>query len=154
MTSMDVGQNKGRFVRARVLGYLNLIFAGLGLLALLINTVGYHGLPASFIQEEAPFMSRAFPPMAIATLVLLTSLGYSGILLLKRSRPAFALCALVFFLEIVCLGWFLSKWQFPFSPISPVAIAPGLMNLGLALQIVTAYPIIGLVLLIYARRLP
>ena len=78
----------------RVLGILNLIFAGVGLLALLIDVVGFQGLPSSF-TGGSPFFSRLFYPMSAVSLVLLASLAYGGIQLL-RNIPVHLYSAILF----------------------------------------------------------
>lgn len=137
---------------ARALGILNLFFAGIGLLALLINLVGYHGLPSSF-TGQSPFFYRTLFPMSTASFLLLIFLAYAGIQLLRRSRLALTLCCVAFLAEIAFFVVFWAVfWRLPFSPLSVVAVAAGLTNLGLALQAVTGYPVIGLVWLRVGRR--
>lgn len=133
---------------ARLLGVLNLVFAGLGFLALLINAVGWFGLPSSFTAGLARFFYR----MGIASLILLPSLAYAGVQLLRRSPRASVLCAAVFTVETVFLLVYWLAWPLPMSPVSVTAIATGFMNLGLALQAVTAYPVAGLILLKLSPR--
>ena len=131
---------------ARLLGVLNLVFAGVGLIALLINAVGLFGLPPSFTGGLARFFFR----MGFASLVLLPSLAYAGTQLLRRNPRASVLCSAVFVVETAFLLVYWLTWKIPISPVSVTAITGGFMNLGLALQIVTAYPVVGLILL----RLP
>jgi hypothetical protein len=135
----------------RVLGVLNLLFAGVGLIALLINFVGFRHLPSSF-TGESPFLYRAFYPMSAASLLLLAFLAYSGVQLLRRASFASALCAVVFWAEIIFLIVFCVAWRLPFSPVSTVAVAAGLTNLGLALQLITGYPVLGLIALKMRQR--
>ncbi|MBZ5702794.1 MAG: hypothetical protein LAN84_13225 [Acidobacteriia bacterium] len=136
----------------RVLGIANLVLAGLGLTQLVVTVVGYYGLPASFIDEYAPFARHRFPAMSIAATLLLLPLAYAGIQLLRRKRHAIAFCGVLFVVETIYFAVLLSTWSLGLCPLSPLVILAGLMNGGLALQIVTAYPIIGLVLLSRARR--
>ena len=136
----------------RILGTLNLIFGGLGLIALLFNAVGYHGLPASFIQEYGPFMPKPFHEMVIASVILLPLLVLVGILLWRANRSAVVLCGMVFVAELIYFVAFWYRWPLGISPLNWPIVATGLLNFGLYLQIVTAYPVIGLILLGMTRR--
>lgn len=127
----------------RLLGCLNLFFAGVGTIALLFNIVGFLGLPSSFTEGLARFSYR----MDIVSVILLSALAYAGIQLLRRSSWASLLCSVVFGAEIIFLLVLWLLWRLPVSPVSTVAIEGGFMNLGLALQTVTGYPVIGLILL-------
>lgn len=133
---------------ARVLGFLNLFFAGVGTFALLFNIVGFLGLPSSFTEGLARFSYR----MDIASVILLSALAYAGIQLLRRRSWASLLCSVVFGAEIIFLLVLWLLWRLPVSPVSIVAIGAGFMNLGLALQTVTGYPVVGLILLRLSQR--
>jgi hypothetical protein len=138
----------------RVLGTFNLTFASLGLAALLVQVVGYRGLPDSFIQEYAPFAPRPFHEMVIASVILLPLLGYAGFQLRRNGPGARAICCAVFVVEIAYIAIFWYRWTLGVSPLHWSFVACGLLNLGLYLQIVTAYPIVGLILLgVPGRRL-
>lgn len=136
----------------RIIGRLNLLFAAFGLAALLINTVGLHGLPDSFIRENASFFPGPFRAMAFASLALLVPLGAAGFFLLRRRMDAIVLCEVVFASEIVYFVFFWYRWPLGVSPLNLAMVAAGLFNPGLFLQFVTAYPIIGIVSLEIARR--
>jgi hypothetical protein len=145
MTSVTAAQTRpGKSWVERILGILNLLFAAVGLVALLINFLGFHNLPSSF-TGESPFLYRTLYPMSAASLILLVCLGYSGFQLLRGGRFASIICGVVFSAEIVFFVAYSVFWRLPFSPISVVAVAAGLTNLGLALQIVTGYPVVGLI---------
>lgn len=131
----------------RVLGTFNLTFASLGLAALLVQVVGYRGLPDSFIQEYGPFMPRPFHEMVIASVILLPLLGYAGFQLRRNSPGARAICCAVFVVEIAYIAIFWYRWTLGVSPLHWSIAACGLLNFGLYLQIVTAYPIVGFILL-------
>lgn len=136
----------------RILGAVNLLISGVGLIQLVVNVVAYHGLPPWFIDEYGPFMRQRFPAMATASALLLGPLAYTGIQLVRRKRHAVLLCNVVFLAEITYFVFLWRTWSLGLSLFSPIVIIAGLMNIGLALQIVTAYPIIGLILLGVSRR--
>lgn len=137
---------------AGLLGTLNMSFAGLGLAALLIQMVGYRGLPDSFIQEQAPFMPRPFHEMVIASMIILPLMAFAGFQL-RQDRPgARVLCRILFVAEIAYFAVFWYRWPLGISPLHWSMVASGLLNAGLYLQIVTAYPIVGLILLGIPRR--
>lgn len=134
----------------RLLGILNLVFAGLGLLALVINVAPLFEFPGLWSFAEG--FHRFYLRMYIASLILLPSLAYAGIQLLRRSRRAPVLCSVVFCAEIIFLLVLWPLWGLALSPVSILAVEGGFMNLGFALQIVTAYPVVGLILLGLSRR--
>jgi hypothetical protein len=131
----------------RVIGWINLVLAGLGYCQLAVNVVGYRSLPASFIDEYGPFMRGRFPAMSILSAILLVLLAVSGFLLLKSEKRAIQFSNAVFAIEVVAIAVFCARWTFPLSFLAPPVIAAGMMNGAIALQIVTLYPIVGLILL-------
>jgi hypothetical protein len=133
--------------RATIVSWINLTLAALGYCQLLVNVVGYRMLPAIFIDEYGPFMRGRFGTMSILSGTLLALLAFSGFLLLQRSKGAIVVANAVFSIEIVAIATFCARWTFGLSVLSPPVIASGLMNGAIALQIVTLYPIIGLILL-------
>jgi hypothetical protein len=132
----------------RALGMFNLTIASLGLAALLFQVVGYRGLPDSFIQEFGPFMPKPFHEMVIASVILLPLLAFAGFQLRRNSPGARPLCQSLFVLEIAYFAIFWYRWPLGISPLDWSCIAGGLLNLGFYVQIVTAYPVIGLILLV------
>jgi hypothetical protein len=133
--------------RTKVIGWINLILAGFGYCQLLFNVIGYHGLPASFIDEYGPFMRGRFPMMSIMTAILLALLATSGFLLVRSVKHSVELSNVVFVVEIAAIAIFCARWDFSVSFLSLPVIASGLMNCAIALQILTLYPIVGLVVL-------
>lgn len=131
----------------RALGTFNLAFAGLGLAALLFQVVGYRGLPDSFIQEFGPFMPKPFHEMVIASLILLPLMAFAGFQLRRNSPGARALCQSLFEVEIAYFAIFWYRWPLGISPLHWSIAGCGLLNLGFYLQIVTAYPLVGLIVL-------
>jgi hypothetical protein len=154
MTSaLFVGTGQGRVTR--IIGWANLGVASLGLVQLAFNVIGYFVLGENFVKQYGPFLTyeHRFSIMSAATLVLLIPLGVLGCLLLsKPGTVSIAITKIFFVLEMVTMAWILANWSMPFFPISPIMIATGLMNAGLALQIATAYPLIGLFFLMRASH--
>jgi hypothetical protein len=146
-TSSSIGQRP--LLVTQVIGRINLLVASLGLLQLAINVIGYSFLGQAFVEQYGPFMTdrHRFARMSVVTVILLLPLGLLGVQLVRRKAHAAALTKGFFMFDIVALIWIVCTWSMPFLPISPVVIATGLMNGGIALQIVTAYPLIGLILL-------
>jgi hypothetical protein len=133
--------------RERLIGWINLTLAALGYCQLLVNVVGYRALPANFVDEYGTFMRGRFAAMSIMSAILLALLATAGFLLLRRVRRAPGFTAAVFITEILAFAIFCARWTFGLSFLSPSVIATGLMNGAIALQIVTLYPIVGLILL-------
>ncbi|HXX18652.1 MAG TPA: hypothetical protein VEJ46_04560 [Candidatus Acidoferrum sp.] len=131
----------------RIVGWINLILAASGYCQLLVNVVGYYGLPASFIDEYGPFMRGRFPAMSILSAILLALLAVSGFLLLRRLKGAILFGKAVFVMEIIAIAIICARWNFAVSFLSLPTIAAGLMNGAIAIQIVTLYPIVGLIVL-------
>jgi len=134
----------------RAIGWINLVIAGLGLLQLAMNVIGYSALGHEFVEKYGPFMveNHRFARMSFTAIILLLPLGVAGCLLLLKIRHATTFTIVFFVLDIAVLAWTLSTWSMPFLFIDPTMIAIGLMNGGLALQIVTGYPLIALILLV------
>ena len=140
--------------REQVIGWINLTLAALGYCQLLVNIVGYRGLPASFVDEYGPFMRGRFATMSIMSAILLTLLATTGFLLLRRIRRAAGFATAGFIIEVLAIAIFCARWSFGLSFLSPPVIATGLMNGAIALQIVTLYPIVGLILLNFPESRP
>lgn len=138
----------------RLVAIMNLCLAGVGLIQLAVNVSGYQKLPMRFINEYGPFMKEMFPRMSLATGIFLPALALAGIQLLLHKRYAVVLCNMVFVAESVFFIIVLSSWSFGLSPLNPLVIAIGLMNSGLALQIIFAYPVVGLFLINLRRFTP
>jgi hypothetical protein len=141
----------------RAIGILNLTFAAFGLFQLILNLIGIHFLGPDFIREHAPYMTdrHRFFIMSGLTVGLLLPLGLCGIQLLRRKPHAVALCMILFVVEIVTFLGILWTWDLPFldSPVLfALLIAVGVMNGGIAIQILTAYPLVGLILLMRETR--
>lgn len=133
-------------------GVANVMIAGVGLAQLFLNVLGYRVLPPSFVDQYAPFTRHRFAATSIATAFLLVLLAYGGISLLRRKRQAVTFSNVVFLVEIVYFVVLWRTWSLKLSPLNPVVIHVGLFNAGLALQLVTGYPVIGLILLNIHRQ--
>lgn len=136
----------------RFVGIANLAIAAIGLIALIENVNAFHIFSEWFISEYGPSIGK-FHRLSEASALLLVLLAYSGVQLLRRIRHAMALCNVLFVAEIAYFLILWLTWTLPFRPLSPIAVVTGLMNAGIALQIVTVYPVIGLILLSRARPL-
>jgi len=136
----------------RVVGYCNLVFAAITFLSFAFTIIGYHGLPNWFFAQEAPFAPPLIRSMLISSAVILIGLVVTGSLLLRSSRIAMAASVAFFCGEVALFVILIVRWHFPLSPLSLVVILPGFMNLGVALQIVTAYPAVAAVCLLAARH--
>jgi hypothetical protein len=134
-------------LRERVIGWINLTLAVLGYSQLLVNVIGYRALPADFIDEYGPFMRGRFAAMSIISAILLALLATAGFVLLRRVKRASGFATAVFIIEILALAMFCARWTFGLSFLSPAVIASGMMNGAIALQIVTLYPFVGLIVL-------
>ncbi len=140
----------------RKIGIINALVASLGLIGLLINVLGYYGLPRSFIETYASFMSRDFASTSIVSALLLLALGFAGIQLMRHAGHAILISQALFVIEILYFVILLVRWKLPWTlmtcPVSPFIVATGLVNVGLALQLVTGYPVWALVVVTKAGR--
>ena len=131
----------------RIVGIANLLFAIIGLAQLLLNIIGYVRLPVSFLDQYGSFTRGRFNFMAIATIVLLVPLACAGVGLLRCKRNSVVLSNIVFGVELLFFVGLFLTWNFALGPLSPSVISLGLFNIGLALQVVTIFPIVGLLVL-------
>jgi len=135
-----------------LVGYCNLLFATLGIAHGALTGIGYSALPDTFIREYGPFMTyhHRFAVMECFSFGLLLPLFVLGVLLVKRELKTQSVLVASkgwFVVEILCFVIILWNWNLGLSPLSLPVIACGLMNVGLALQMVTAYPLIALAVL-------
>ena len=142
----------------RILGITNLALATLGLVQLMVNTVSARILGDRFMNEYAGVVNyrREFEVMSVATVVLLVPLGLLGFLHVRGHRRAAVASKIFFFVETASFVLILWIWRMPLFPVSPLSVAMmliiGVINAGIALQIVTAYPLIGFILLMRGPR--
>jgi hypothetical protein len=139
--------DRPRCLRLRIVGAGNLICASIGLIQLSLNVVGYVRLPSAFISQYGPFMRHRFPAMSVATILFLVPLAYAGIGLLRCAHRMVRLSNIIFGAELIFFILLLGTWNFALSPFSGLVVRLGLLNGGFMLQIITAYPIAGLILL-------
>jgi hypothetical protein len=139
----------------QVLGWINLTLATMGLVQLLMNIVGVRILGDGFIAEYGGGVRNFYhglAVMSVATFILLVPLGLLGILLVRGNARAPTLSKVFFIVETASFVWILWTWNMPFSHVLLSTIIFGLMNAGVGLQIVTAYPLIALILLTWRPR--
>jgi hypothetical protein len=137
----------------QVIAWANLFIAVVGLAQLLYNLVGYFFLPLKFWEQYGGSLRRPFVTMSVASGLLLTALAIGGVSLLGRSRGAIRYTNVIFVVEILYFALFWSTWSIKLSPFNFSVITAGLFNIGLVLQVVTAYPVVGLILLNTRRAL-
>ncbi len=131
----------------RLLASLNLIFA--------LGGVVYFAVMLSRLRHAWPLSASRtdwilFLAFCVTNLALVCSLGYFGVKLLAGRVAAIRLIALVFAAEILSflagtiVFWLIRPtYDMPFSIVSGSPLDP---------QIVTAYPLIGLLLTLLLRR--
>ncbi len=131
----------------RFLATLNLFFAlgGLVYFAVMLPKLRHEWPPAASKTDWILF--AAFTGLNLA---LVCALGYFGVKLLAGREPAIRLITLIFAAEILSffagsiVFWLIRPmYDIPFSVVSDAPITP---------QIVTAYPLIGLLLTLLLRR--
>jgi hypothetical protein len=138
----------------RLLGVINLAIGAFGL-ALVVN-----GLRSYATQQELRFEGYAYFFSVSFNLVCLLVLLLSGLLLWRRDGRGIKLSKWLFGIEIAyfvataLLSLWLTSSQNPAVRAVGLSIAAvgGTGNMGIALQIVTGYPIIALVLLTLIGR--
>lgn len=136
----------------RGLGVLNVSFATLGLGALALQSWAFSLYPSEVTGPQGDPVRLAFRTAQFSSIVLLPALAYCGAKLLRLSRKLIIPCAILFVAEIVYFGVSKLLWPWIFSPSILTATRSGLLNLGFALQILTGYPLLGLIALYFLRK--
>ena len=131
--------------RTRIIGIANAVLAAVGLAKLAFDAWGFHVMVP--VLDIGPIITHAVRVMQILTMFLLPAQAVAGIALLSSYRNGVTICNGVFLAESICFVMILLRWNLPVPPLSAVAIQSGLMNLGVAIEIVTGYPIVGLLVL-------
>lgn len=133
-----------------VFGLLNLVFAGLGLLSMVADAWGFFALPPG-LTSPGDLIHRVFFAAKAVEICILTPLALAGFRLLKGGGQGILISSIVFLTEISCL---VVLWIFHGQLISRIVtlfVFRGITNIGFAVQMWTAYPLVGLVLLNFAR---
>lgn len=145
---------KWPFFTLRAFAIANFIVAGLGLLFV---AEAVYGVRAAALRNttETPDFIFSFWVMTAINLCFLGFLVLGSVYLLKPRMLGVVVCNAVFITEIL---YFLSGGMFFWGPAVPksismsVAAATGIGNMGLAPQLISAYPLFALVGLNLARR--
>jgi hypothetical protein len=135
----------------RLIGLLNISFAALGLGALALQSWAFSLYPPEVTGSEGTPVRLAFRTAQLCSIVLLPALGYCGVKLMRLSAKLIIPCAFLFAAEIAYWGLSRLVWPWIFSPNILAATRSGLLNLGFALQILTGYPVLGLIALYFLR---
>lgn len=133
---------------SRIVGFCNLGLAGITLASLTFTLIGFHGIPTSFFEQQAPFAPPLIRRMAIVSAVLALGLALTGVLLLKSRRRGAWLSIPFLAAECAVIIAVIVQWHLPISYFSSTAILGGFMNAGIVIQIFTGYPVVALVALI------
>ena len=130
------------------LAVLNLLFATLGIY-FVWQTLRSTGFLSN--TEAQPFVVEAFYAMTVANVILLIALVWAGCLLLRNRKIAVTVCNLIFLAECAYVG---VAMIFPVNK-GPLRMsvdgAFGIGNMGLAPQLMVAYPLLGLAVLNIGR---
>lgn len=141
----------------RAFGCANLFFVAVGVYFQVetLLSVRRHHRPIA----GAPYDIQAFYVMTALDFVSLVLLAAAGLYLLSRNRRGLLLCNVVFIYEITSfifgvllgLGFSMAGGKWALVGMS-VAAAGGIGNMGTSPQLLTGYPVIGLIVLNLARR--
>lgn len=145
-------ESKMRTFIFRGLGVLNLSFAILGLGALALQSWAFSLYPSDVVGPAGSPVRVAFRTAQFCSIVLFPALAYCGARLLLLSTKLIFPCAILFVAEILYFGLSRLIWPWIFSPSILTATRSGLLNLGFALQILTGYPLFGLIALYFLRK--
>jgi hypothetical protein len=135
----------------RLFGLANLLYAALGLYLVFRTLKGYLRYVGPKLENPPHFPAVFFTLTGVSCLFLIL-LVYSGIRLLQFRPSAIRFSCLVFLCETL--------WFFPVqtimemidSPVSEsVGAAGGVGNMGISPQILTGYPLVGLIALVLIR---
>lgn len=145
----------------------------LGLVSLLVVAFGFPLCVTTAVRfpqrnvwdPQQPYLAQVFWTMTVINAVFLVALAVGSVLLMRTDRRGLRLCNLVFAAEILYwlasgvaplyLGLAFKRSDWAIGMARSVGGATGIGNMGISLQILTAYPIIALVALNLAfRRIP
>jgi fatty acid desaturase len=136
----------------RAFGLANLVLAALGGFFLIFTV--FPGGIAKADAAEQPYFVPFFWAMTAVNVCFLAALVVSGIRLLQLKIIGVVICNLLFVAEIVYFFFFIGLlWSSAFSErvSMSAAGATGVGNMALAPQLISAYPVLGLVCLNLAR---
>jgi hypothetical protein len=137
-----------------VFGVANFLFAVRGAWFVYETVRDYHRATTR-LSNPIPVTHNfaiTFFTMTSINVVFLVLVICAGVLLLQFRRSGITFCIAVFAAEI---GYWLIEGELGMTDVSwfrDIGGLGGLGNMGLAPQIVTAYPLIGLIILILVRR--
>ena len=130
------------------------VLVGFGIANMLYALVGlYCAIPGLLVfytrlepDPQAPYIAQAFLTMTSINIVFLVCLVVTGLYLIRRTFRVILFCNVLFALEIVYFFGISMLWLHPHLGPS-IGAATGIGNMGIALQIMTGYPIIALIVL-------
>ena len=140
----------------RAFGVLNILFAAAG-----VYLASGHAIEISVSLHdcaEEPYVREAYIIMTVVDLCCILALAVGGMYLLRLKRRGLVISCIVFVTEI---AWFFGTAALWLAGMSggrgelvgtSIAAASGIGGMGTAPQILTAYPIWALVVLILMRR--
>jgi hypothetical protein len=136
----------------RGVGVLNILFAIIGLGALALQSWAFSLLPSSVTGAEGDSVRLAFRIAQFSSVAFFPAIAYSGAKLLRLKTKFIKPCAFLFIAEIVYICLSAALWPWIFSRGVPIAMRSGLMNAGFGLQILTGYPLLGLIALYFIHK--
>jgi hypothetical protein len=136
----------------RGVGVLNILFAIIGLGALALQSWAFSLFPSSVTGAEGDSVRLAFRIAQLSSVALFPAIAYSGAKLLRLKAESIKPCAFLFIAEIVYICLSATLWPWIFSRGVLMAMRSGLMNAGFGFQILTGYPLVGLIALYFIRK--
>jgi len=151
---MDGNSQSRPLLLLRTIGLLNLTIAFLGLMHLALTTSALRILGEEFVREFGSFLLRnnRLEYMSAATILCLVPLAVFGYFLYQGKTIVIRASIIFFAGEVLLFAFLLWRWDFLLSPFSYPVVMMGLMNFGIFIQIVTAYPLICIILLARQAR--
>jgi len=137
----------------KLFGVGNLVVALWGGWFAYITVRNYLRITSSRPGLDPPNFAAVFFTLTCVNVTLLAVVFCAGVFLLRRRTIGVVLCNIAFSLEI---GFFIAQvvleMTLPSAISDSLAAAGGVGNMGIAPQILTGYPVVGLVALNLARR--
>jgi hypothetical protein len=154
---MNKGYTVGSALRIyifRTIGVLNIIFATIGFGALALQSWAFSLFPSAVTGAEGDSVRLAFRIAQFSSIVLFPAIAYLGAKLLRLKTELIKPCAFLFIVEIVYLCLSAALWPWIFSRGVLIAMRSGLLNAGFGFQILTGYPLLGLIALYFIHKKP